>query len=425
MATGTGAAHERDTMLVIRGGEFTMGTDSLDSIAADGEGPARRVIVDDFRIAATVLTNRQFRRFVGAGKYITDAERAGASFVFHLQISEALRPSCPTRSRTALVAADRCAADRSFATTPTATAIGWRRKQAILPTALRAIAAFERQLTALEDGCIYAMIAPDHQVHHAEERNAMPAINRQIQLAAIPREKLGPEHFKLAQGPMPQAAPGELLLRVLMISLDAANRAWMQGATYRSALESGQVMAGGALAEVIESQAQGFAPGDLVFADTGWQEFAAVPATRARKLQRREPLTHLLSVYGVAGLTAYFGLLRVGQPKPGETVVVSAAAGAVGAFVGQIAKIQGCRVVGIAGSASKCAWLKSELGFDAERQTALDDLEAWVRDGRLKVPEDVIEGIENTPAALIGLLAGENIGKRMVRLDTRAARQAN
>ena len=332
----------------------------------------------------------------------------------------------------------------------------------------------------------------------------MPSINRQIQLAGIPKDKLGPEHFKLAQVPMPQAGVGELLLKIKMISLDAANRAWMQGATYRAALEAGQVMAGGSLSEVIESQTPGFEVGDLVFADTGWQEYAVLDSKRVQKVERREPLSHLLSVYGVAGLTAYFGLLQVGQPKPGDTVVVSAAAGAVGVFVGQIAKIKGARVIGIAGGAAKCAWLKSELGFDealdykagglpaalkeaapkgidvyfdnvggdileaclfrmnqngriaccgavsqydgapprhgprgipglivtkrltmkgfilydfaADRQTALKDLETWVNAGKIKVPEDIINGLENTPAALIGLLAGENTGKRMVRL---------
>jgi NADPH-dependent curcumin reductase CurA len=332
----------------------------------------------------------------------------------------------------------------------------------------------------------------------------MAAVNRQIQLAELPKDKLGPEHFRLAEGAMPHAKDGELLLRVRYISLDAANRAWMQGATYRSALEAGQVMAGGALAEVVEAKAPGFAPGDLVFADTGWQEYAVLPAKRVQKLEKREPLTHLLSVYGVAGLTAYFGLLNIGQPKAGETVVVSAAAGSVGAFVGQIAKIKGCRVIGIAGGAKKCAWLKSELGFDeaidykavavagalkdaapkgidvyfdnvggdileaclfrmsnhgriaccgavsqydgvaprhgprgipglivtkrltmkgfvvmdfdAERAKALSDLEGWVKAGKLKVPEDVMNGLENTPKALIGLLAGDNIGKRMVKV---------
>ena len=124
-------------------------------------------------------------------------------------------------------------------------------------------------------------------------------------------------------------------------------------------------MAGGGVAEVVESKAPGFKPGDLVFGDTGWQEYAAVKAKHLTKLPRVKPLTNLLSVYGIAGLTAYFGLLDVGQPKEGETVVVSAAAGSVGSIVGQIGKIKGCRVVGIAGGEEKCAWLMSELGFDA------------------------------------------------------------
>jgi NADPH-dependent curcumin reductase CurA len=123
-------------------------------------------------------------------------------------------------------------------------------------------------------------------------------------------------------------------------------------------------MAGGALAEVRESRAPGFAPGDLVFADTGWQEYAVLPARHLIKLQVAEPITYLLSVYGVAGLTAYFGLLECGKPQAGDTVAVSAAAGSVGMIVGQIAKIKGCRTVGIAGGAAKCALLTEELGFD-------------------------------------------------------------
>jgi len=329
--------------------------------------------------------------------------------------------------------------------------------------------------------------------------------NRQIHIVELPKDKLGPEHFRLAQGPRPQPKDGELLLKVRLISLDAANRAWMQGATYRAAIEAGQVMAGGAIGEVVESKAPGFKVGDFVFADTGWQEYAALSARVAQKVEKREPLSHLLSVYGVAGLTAYFGLLNVGRPKSGETVVVSAAAGSVGAFVGQIAKIKGCRTVGIAGGEKKCAWLKTDLAFDAaidykagplapalkqatpkcidvyfdnvggdileaclfrmnqngriaccgavsqydgaaprhgprgipgllvtkrltmqgfivmdynaERQAALSDLEGWVKEGKLKVPEDIIDGIENTPRALVGLLAGDNVGKRMVRVS--------
>ena len=334
--------------------------------------------------------------------------------------------------------------------------------------------------------------------------NAAAALNRQIQLASLPSGKLGPEHFQLAQSPMPEPADGEVLLKVRLISLDAANRAWMQGATYRAALSAGQVMAGGSIAEVVDSRAPGFAPGDLVFADTGWQAYAVLPAKALTKQQPRGPMSHLLSVYGIAGLTAYFGLLQVGRPKAGETVVVSAAAGSVGSLVGQIAKIQGCRVVGIAGGAAKCAWLQTALGFDAvvdykagnlngqlkaaapggidvyfdnvggdileaclfrmnqggrvvccgavsqydgappshgprgvpglivtkrltlqgfvlydfaaDNAQALAALEGWVASGQLQVPEDIIDGLENTPAALIGLLAGENIGKRMVRV---------
>jgi NADPH-dependent curcumin reductase CurA len=328
--------------------------------------------------------------------------------------------------------------------------------------------------------------------------------NRQVLLVETPADKLRPEHFRLISGQMPAAKDGEVLLRVRYISLDAANRAWMQGATYREAVVAGSVMAGGALAEVMESKASGFSEGDLVFADTGWQDYAALPARRLVKVPKIEPLTHLLSVYGVAGLTAYFGLLRVGAPKAGETVVVSAAAGSVGSLVGQIAKIKGCRAVGIAGGKQKCDWLIGELGFDAavdykagalfkelkaaaptgidvyfdnvggdileaclfqmnlggrvsccgaisaydgaappagprgvpglivvkrltlkgfivtdffgEREKAVADLAGWVAAGRLKVEEDVIDGLENTPRALIGLLAGENRGKRMVRV---------
>jgi NADPH-dependent curcumin reductase CurA len=333
----------------------------------------------------------------------------------------------------------------------------------------------------------------------------MAEANRQIVLDRLPQgDKLGPQHFRLTVGAVPAAGEGQVLLRTRFISLDAANRAWMQGATYRSALESGQVMAGGALAEVVDSNAGHLKPGDLVFADTGWQDYALLPGKRLQKLPALEPVTHLMSVYGIAGLTAYFGLLECGKPKAGETVVVSAAAGAVGSIAGQIAKIKGCKVVGVAGGAEKGRWLVEELGFDAaldykagglrqqmkevvpegidvyfdntggeifetclfamknfgriaccgavsqydgappphgprgipglivtkrltlrgfvvmdfddQREAALKDLQGWVASGQIKVQEDIIEGLENTPAALIGLLNGENRGKRMVKV---------
>jgi NADPH-dependent curcumin reductase CurA len=328
--------------------------------------------------------------------------------------------------------------------------------------------------------------------------------NRQILLVEKPTGKLAPEHFEMRDGAIPEPRDGEALLRVRYISLDAANRAWMHGATYRSAVEANSVMAGGGIAEVVSSKAAGLTPGDIVFGDTGWQDYAAVPAKHLTKLPKVEPMTHLLSVFGIAGLTAYFGLLEIGKPKAGETVVVSAAAGSVGSIVGQIAKIKGCHVVGIAGGKDKCNWLTSELGFDAavdykdgavfkalraaapkgidvyfdnvggdileaclpqmnnygriaccgaisqydgapsvhgprgvpglivvkrlvmqgfivmdfmdRRDKAMADLQGWIAAGRLKVQEDVIDGLENTPQALIGLLAGENRGKRMIRV---------
>ena len=150
-------------------------------------------------------------------------------------------------------------------------------------------------------------------------------VNRQILLVEKPTGKLGPEHFKMVKGTVPEPKDGEVLVRTRYISLDAANRAWMHGATYRAAVEANTVMAGGGIAEVVSSKAPGFSPGDIVFGDTGWQDYAAVPAKHLTKMPKMEPMTHLLSVYGIAGLTAYFGLLHVGKPKEGETALFPSA----------------------------------------------------------------------------------------------------
>src|SRR5258708_266567 len=174
--------------------------------------------------------------------------------------------------------------------------------------------------------------------------NAMnDTVNRQVLLIEKPSGKLGPEHFKMSKGAIPEPKDGEALLRVRYISLDAANRAWMHGATYRAAVEANTVMAGGGIAEGVSWKARGVAAGDIGLGDTGWQDYAAVPAKHLTKMPKVEPMTHLLSVYGIAGLTAYFGLLNVGKPKAGETVVVSAAAGAGGSIVVQIANVKGGR----------------------------------------------------------------------------------
>lgn len=335
----------------------------------------------------------------------------------------------------------------------------------------------------------------------------MNPINRQILFESRPTGRLAPENFRRVETACPQPQAGEVLLRTRLIQIDAAMRAWMTGPTYRAALNAGDVMAGSGLAEVIESRDPTLAPGDLVYAETGWQDYAVIPAARTTKVTPIEPLTHLLSVYGVAGLTAYLGLMACGQPKAGETVVVSAAAGAVGGFVGQIAKLKGCRTVGLAGGPDKCALLTSEFGYDAavdykafsghaaglyqalqeatgggadvyfdnvggeildailfgmkpfgrvalcgavsmydgavpygirgiggmvskrismrgfivsdfhdQRGAALAQLRDWVDSGQLTVREDILDGLERLPDALIGLLAGDNIGKRLVRV---------
>ena len=190
-------------------------------------------------------------------------------------------------------------------------------------------------------------------------------MNRQWLYARQPRGKIGPDTFQWTETAIPAPRDGEVLVRTRMLSLDPANRAWMMGKTYRDALEPGQVMSGFAIGEVVESKAGGLEPGDIVEGDWGWQDYAALPARRLTRRTTRAPLEHLVGPLSITGLTAYFGLLEVGQPKPGDTVLVSAAAGAVGTMVGQIAKLAGCRVVGTAGGQGKCDWLVRELGFDA------------------------------------------------------------
>ena len=190
-------------------------------------------------------------------------------------------------------------------------------------------------------------------------------MNRQWLYAQQPQGKIGADTFEWAESEIPVPDSGEVLVRTRMLSLDPANRAWMMGKTYRDALEPGQVMSGFAVGEVVESNVAGFDRGDIVEGDWGWQDYAALSADRLTKRTGDVSMELLVGPLSVTGLTAYFGLLEVGRPKPGDTVLVSAAAGAVGTMVGQIAKLMGCRVVGTAGGQEKCDWLVSELGFDA------------------------------------------------------------
>lgn len=190
---------------------------------------------------------------------------------------------------------------------------------------------------------------------------------KRILLTAHPDGMPDETHLRLESMPIPQPGSGEVLLRTVYLSLDPYMRGRMNpGKSYAQPVELGAPMVGGTVCEVMESHRDGFAEGDLVLAATGWQTHALSDGSGLRKLDpKAAPITTALGVMGMPGLTAYVGLLDHGRPQPGETVVVSAAAGAVGQVVGQIAKLKGCRVVGVAGAADKCAYVVEELGFDA------------------------------------------------------------
>lgn len=332
----------------------------------------------------------------------------------------------------------------------------------------------------------------------------MPEPNRQIFLVERPAGKLQDSHFEMRSGEIPAPQDGQVQVRTVLLSLDAANRAWMQGDTYRKGIGAGDVMDGYGVGVVTASEAEGFAPGDIVGGALGWQDYSVHKARRLQKLPADvRPLSHLISLYGIAGKTAYHGLVQVGRPQEGETVLVSAAAGSVGMFVGQIARNLGCRAIGIAGGPEKCAWVTDTLGFDAcvdykneplrkriaelapdgidiyfdnvggavleaalfnmalrgrivccgaisqydtaettsprgvpgihvfkrlrmEGFIVMDfadkdaqaerDMRRWFSEGNMVVEEDILDGLENAPRGLIGLLAGDNRGKRMIRV---------
>ncbi len=301
-----------------------------------------------------------------------------------------------------------------------------------------------------------------------------------------------------------------MLLKIRYLSLDPYMRGRMSAAkSYAAPVELGQVMEGGTVGEVLESRHPDYAAGDFVLSHSGWQTYAVADAASLRKLDPQDaPVTTALGVLGMPGFTAYAGLLTIGQPKPGETVVVAAASGPVGATVGQIARIKGARAVGIAGGAEKCALVREEFGFDAvidhrspnfadelraacpegidvyfenvgghvwsavfpllntfaripvcglvaqynstgpfegpdrlpvlmrdvlsksltvrgfiqrefsaQRPAFYRDMAGWIAEGRVKYKEDIVEGLEKAPEALIGLLEGRNFGKLIVQVS--------
>jgi NADPH-dependent curcumin reductase CurA len=192
-------------------------------------------------------------------------------------------------------------------------------------------------------------------------------VNRRWLLAEFPQGELQAENFRWSESEVVAPADGQVLVRNTYLSLDPTNRIWASGAeSYLPAMKLGEVMRGVTLGEVIASRDARVEVGACVTGLLGWQDYAVVRASAVQVLQcdPRRPVTDYLGVMGSTGLTAYFGLLDVGKPRSGETVLVSAAAGAVGSLVGQIARIQGCRTVGLVGSASKARWITEELGFD-------------------------------------------------------------
>jgi NADPH-dependent curcumin reductase CurA len=334
----------------------------------------------------------------------------------------------------------------------------------------------------------------------------IPKTYRRVVLARRPPAEPAEAEFRIEQAPMPEPGPREVLVRNIYMSLDPYMRGRMRdAASYAAPVGIGEVMTGGTVGEVVKSNHPAFSVGDIVEDRLGWQEYAIGGGPLMRKVDASlAPISTANGVLGMPGMTAYFGLFDVGQPKAGETVVVSAASGAVGQIVGQLAKIAGCRAVGVAGGPKKCAFVKDTLGFDdcidykaakdltgavkaacpngvdvyfdnvggqvsdavflnlnfwarvdlcgsisqynasapelgprllglfvgrrvnmrgfivwdfnGKYPPAMRQMGEWVRSGRIKYKEDIVEGIENAPRAFIGLLRGENFGKLQVRL---------
>jgi NADPH-dependent curcumin reductase CurA len=241
----------------------------------------------------------------------------------------------------------------------------------------------------------------------------MSDTNHQIRLAARPSGLPRADDWELTEEPIPEPAENEFVVALSHLSLDPAMRGWMNpGASYVPPVEIGAVMRAGGVGEVISSEHSGFAVGDHVSGVFGVQEFALSDGGGVIKVDPAlAPLPTYLGALGMTGLTAYFGLLDTGRPQEGDTVVVSGAAGAVGSVVGQIAKIKGCRAIGIAGSQEKCQWIVDELGFDAAIDYRSQDVRQMLRElapDRIDVYFDNVGG-EILDAALTRLNRGARV----------------
>jgi len=204
--------------------------------------------------------------------------------------------------------------------------------------------------------------------------------NRQWLLARRPEGALKDSDFTFVETEAPAPGAGEVLVRTLMLSCDPTQRAWIAGDTYLPAVRIGEVVRSFGAGRIEKSNSQGFKAGDLVLGLVGWQDYVAMKPGGLNKLPPGAPIELAMGVLGMIGMTAYFGLLDVGRPVASETVVVSGAAGATGSLVGQIAKIKGCRAIGVAGGAEKCRWLTHELGLDAAIDYKSENVKARLRE---------------------------------------------
>ena len=236
--------------------------------------------------------------------------------------------------------------------------------------------------------------------------------NQQVLIDRLPTGKLRAEDYKLTDSPMPVAGPNQVLIKTLAFAITAGTRAGLQGsASYAGAPAAGRVMNGTGVGEVVASNAPSVAVGDRVIAATGWQQYVAMDVEHVTVIDPGHDPIHYLGPMGVNGLTAYFGLLDVGNPEPGNTVMVSAAAGSVGHMVGQMAKIHGCQVVGVCGSNDKGRLLVDRLGFD--RTVNYKDAN-YRQSLKEATPDGVDVYFDNTGGMILGsALFRMNVGGRI------------
>ena len=242
----------------------------------------------------------------------------------------------------------------------------------------------------------------------------MVLLNKQVLLASRPHGAVTEDNFRFAETPVGKPGAGEVLVKTEWLSLDPYMRGRMSDAkSYAKSTEIGEVMVGQTVGEVVESRDRNFKAGDKVLTPLGWQLYGIASAKELTKIDvTRAPASHYLGVLGMPGMTAWFGLLEIGQPKPGDTVVVSAASGAVGSVVGQLAKLKGCRAVGIAGGKTKCDYVVKELGFDACIDYKAGNLLADLRE---HCPKGVDVNFENVGGVILDtVLRVMNLSSRIV-----------